>query len=352
MTAILHGMVEVAIDAVSAFEQAAEDLATGLEPYGLVFEPFAGGRILARGAEIGRVARWQPGEGFTLVWAGVEGAGVEPAIVFAFRSVPPGTEVGFEVRNWTAPLGPFADALGWLATQVAAPLLHALGPSAAGDWITDRVARRPSGRWARDTYRDPLFHYPNFRVILEELALAPDDVLLDVGCGGGVLLREGLKSGCRAAGVDHSAEMVRVAREANAAAVAARRLHVVRASAERLPFAAGTFTCAAMTGVLGFLPDPVIAFAEIRSVLRPRGRVVALGSDPRLRGTPAAPEPIASRLRFYEDEDLVRIARAAGFDEAGVIRRDLEPHARAAGVPEEHVPLFAGLTSFLVAKRA
>jgi SAM-dependent methyltransferase len=127
------------------------------------------------------------------------------------------------------------------------------------------------------------------------------------------------------------------------------RLEVREARAESLPFPDRTFSCAAMTGVLGFLPDPVAALAEIRRVLRRGGRFVALGSDPELKGTPAAPEPMASRLRFYDDAELAEIGRQAGFDPVEVVRRNLEPFAREVGVPEEHVPLFAGVTRFLIA---
>jgi SAM-dependent methyltransferase len=219
--------------------------------------------------------------------------------------------------------------------------VHATAPAAFGDWFTDRYARRPSGAQSRATYADPLYHYPNFRVILAELALSADDYLLEVGCGGGALLKAALESGCRAAAIDHSAEMVRLARQTNAAAIAAGRLEVIQGDARSLPFPDATFTRAAMTGVLGFLPDPVAAFAEIRRVLRNGGRFVGLGSDPELRGTPGAPEPMASRLRFYEADELESMGRAAGFADVRVLRRDLEQFAREAGVPEEHLPLFA-----------
>jgi SAM-dependent methyltransferase len=242
---------------------------------------------------------------------------------------------------------------GWFASEVAAPFLRTTAPASFGDWLTDRRARRPSGAQARAVYRDPLYHYPNFYVILAELVLSPNDYLLEVGCGGGVLLKEALKSGCRAAGVDHSPDMVRLAEEVNHDAVAEGRLEIQQASADRLPFPDATFTCAAMTGVFGFLPDPVVALREIRRVLGKGGRLVVLGSNPALRETPAAPQPMASRLRFYEDDELRRLAEVAGFDRANVVRRDLEPYARQVGVPQDHLSLFAGQGEpFLLAKKS
>jgi ubiquinone/menaquinone biosynthesis C-methylase UbiE len=179
-------------------------------------------------------------------------------------------------------------------------------------------------------------------VILTELALSPDDSLIEVGCGGGALLSEALKSGCRAAAIDHSPDMVRLAQEVNHDAVVDGRLDVRQVNADHLPFPDATFTCATMTGVLGFLPDPIAALREIRRVLSPGGRLVVLGSDPAMRGTLAAPEPMASYLRFYSDDELRQLAIEAGFGRAKVVRRDLEPFARQAGLPEEDLMLFVG----------
>jgi ubiquinone/menaquinone biosynthesis C-methylase UbiE len=176
-------------------------------------------------------------------------------------------------------------------------------------------------------------------------------VLLEVGCGGGAFLHDALESGCRAVAIDHSPDMVRLARETNAEAVAEGRVEILEASADRLPFPDEMFTAATMTGVLGFLPDPVVALAEIRRVLAGGGRLALLGTDPAWRGTPAAPEPMASRLRFYEDEDLVRFAHDAALSDARVVRRSLGDAAREVGVPDEYVELFEADAPFLVARK-
>jgi SAM-dependent methyltransferase len=318
-----------------------DELRLGLERQGLRLEDDC---VREGDADVGKVVTWERGKRIVLRWWP---APWQPDTVtdVEVRFEPSGrsTRVTLEHRGWDAALGDDKEELaGWFAGEVLAPLLRSTAPVAFGDWLTDRAARRPSGAQAREVYRDPLYHRPNFRVLLEELALTDEDFLLEVGSGGGAFLYEALESGCRAAAIDHSADMVRLASEVNRKAIEAGRLEIRQASADALPFDDDRFTAAVMMGVLGFLPDPVKAFAEIRRVLIDGGRVAALGSDPELRGTEAAPEPMASRLHFYDDQALERIARKAGFTDVRVERRDLGRYALEAGVPEEYLELFAG----------
>ena len=154
--------------------------------------------------------------------------------------------------------------------------------------------------------------------VLEALQLTPEDVLLDVGCGGGVFLRRALETGCRAAGVDHSRDMVRLARKTTGGAVP-----IVHGSADALPFGDEEFTAISCLIALFFFPDPVAALREFRRVLdRERGRIAIYTTAPELKGTPAAPYPLATRGHFYEDDELAQLPYAAGFTQSGVTRPD------------------------------
>ncbi|MCI0578578.1 MAG: methyltransferase domain-containing protein [Chloroflexi bacterium] len=350
---ILRVTIDLALEPPGAFDLLVEELAAALARVGIGFAPGANGRLSQGEFEVGRVVSWEPGRRILLQWRQANWQPEEvTSVELRLEPVGGGTRVVLEHRDWGRLIGDPGELAGWFAGELAAPLLRAMAPAAFGDWLTDRWARRPSGPQSRAVYRDPVYHYPNFRVILAELALTPADYLVEVGCGGGALLKDALRSGCRAAAVDHSPDMVQLAREVNHEAVAEGRLEIRQAKADSLPFPDATFTCAAMTGVLGFLPDPVAALGEIRRVLVAGGRLVVLGSDPEERGTLAAPEPMASRLRFYDDDDLQRLAVEAGLAEVRVVRQDLEPFAREAGVPEEHVPLFAGPGArFLLARK-
>lgn len=175
------------------------------------------------------------------------------------------------------------------------------------DWLTDRVARRPAGHRARSTYGADDVHDFARRAILKALQLEAGDRLLEIGCGGGLLLHEASATGAAVTGLDHSQEMVDLARDRAPAA------EVVLGNAEKLPFADGSFTAVAMSIVLMFLPNPVAALRECRRVLAPGGRIAIYTTSPRLRGTPAAPEPLASRSFFYQDDELAALADTAGF---------------------------------------
>jgi ubiquinone/menaquinone biosynthesis C-methylase UbiE len=95
---------------------------------------------------------------------------------------------------------------------------------------------------------------------------AADDVL-EIGCGEGMLLAA--LAGRNKYGVDPSVHALRRARRRSAAEYAIAR-------AEELPFAEGHFDLVVTVGVMEHFQDPDAATAEIRRVLRPSGRYIAL----------------------------------------------------------------------------
>lgn len=252
---------------------------------------------------------------WTPEWATGERIELEPR----FEEIDGGTRITVELRGWDAALEAAVgrddrELVAWFAEHVVGPLARAASPDALAEWMTDRVARRPAGARAREIYRDPEMHKPGFHAILGALRLGPDDHLLEIACGGGVLLAWALESGCRATGLDHSEEMVRLARELAPGA------EVVLGRAEALPFGDASFTCVACATAFFFFADPVAVLREALRVLQPGGRLAFSTTPPELRGTPAAPEPIASRGRFYTDEELAEVAREAGFADVAVSR--------------------------------
>ena len=347
---------DVADGPEAAFDAFVDDLTAGLAVRGIRLPAAPGESITHGGRRIGDVVAWEPGQRILLSWHSADWLPEASAeILVRFEATSGGTRISVEYRHWRGGLGDMIPEIpGWFAREVAAPVLEATAPGTLGHWILDRKARRPSGAASRSTYRDPTYHRPNFTLLLESLALSAGDYLLEVGCGGGAFLHEALESGCRAAAIDHSGEMVRLASEVNHAAIQAGRLAIVTADAERIPYASGRCSCAVTTGVFGFLARPKEALAEIHRVLARGGRLALFTGTRELVGTPAVPEWAAPRLRFYEDSELRELARAAGFVDVRVDRPDLEPYARQAGLSEDAVAFFrgAGGAQLLTARKA
>jgi SAM-dependent methyltransferase len=334
--------VVVALEPAAAFEAVTQSLADAPQLTGVELDTERGRIVDGSGAEIGRIVSWEPGEGATLVLRGEPSTDREMVLELETKPAADGTRITVTVRGLADALGGDPeDPAAWLGSELIAPLVRATTAERLGDWVTDRRVRRPSGAASRENYHDPAYHWPNFDAVLTELGLDASDRLLEVGCGGGAFLSAALRSGCTAAAVDHSPDMVRLARRINAEAIAAGRLEIMRADAAALPFAHGGFTAAAMTGVLAFLPDQAAALAEIHRVLAPGGRLVVFTGSPAMAGTPAAPEPYASRLRFLEDDELESLARTAGFTAAQVTRPDLRPLAAGRGIEGDVLMIFA-----------
>jgi SAM-dependent methyltransferase len=177
----------------------------------------------------------------------------------------------------------------------------------------DKLARRPYGRVARKTYGDPHAHDFLWPDLLDALELEKDDRLLDVGCGGGSFIRHVRETvGCTVSGLDHSRTMVKLAAP-----------YAALGEAEAMPFETDFFTALSSIQVFMFFADPLQVLREMRRVLDPEvGRGAIWTTAPEGRGTPASPEPIGSLGHFHSDDELLGLARTAGFWDAEIAARD------------------------------
>jgi demethylmenaquinone methyltransferase/2-methoxy-6-polyprenyl-1,4-benzoquinol methylase len=143
------------------------------------------------------------------------------------------------------------------------------------------------------------------RRALRELALPKGSRVLDVCCGTGDLTLAGALEGYRVTGADFTGPMLGLAVQKFGAA-ASRPEGLIRADAQDLPFADGSFDGLTVAFGLRNVVDPQRALAECRRVLRPGGRLAVLEffqiPNPAWRGL----------FRLYFHGVMPLAARAAG----------------------------------------
>jgi SAM-dependent methyltransferase len=186
----------------------------------------------------------------------------------------------------------------------AADQTHPAGPHASAERAlgTVGIARRPVGSaesvmansawWDADADDYHAEHgeflgVADFRWCPEGLREADEGLLgpvrgrrvLEVGCGSAPCARWLTEQGASVVGLDLSAAMLRYATAANQATGIG--VPLVRANAERLPFASDSFdiACSAF-GAVPFVADVDAVFAEVARVLRPEGRWVFAVTHP------------------------------------------------------------------------
>lgn len=132
--------------------------------------------------------------------------------------------------------------------------------------------REEFNRWAESGRGEGMEreHLPIVLPMLEIMRIAPDEAVLDVGCGIGWLVRliaAQVPRG-RAAGIDLSDEMIRQARELSAGQ---ERVQFEAGSAERIPFPDASFNRVVSIESAYYWPDPGAGIREIHRVLEPGG---------------------------------------------------------------------------------
>jgi demethylmenaquinone methyltransferase/2-methoxy-6-polyprenyl-1,4-benzoquinol methylase len=123
-------------------------------------------------------------------------------------------------------------------------------------------------------FQDPRWR----RAAVEAVAAGPEDRVLDVACGTGLVSRALVdRWGCHVVGLDQSASMLGRARAKLAAdPQLAERVTLVEGEAESLPFADREFDHLTFTYLLRYVDDPAATLRELARVVRPGGRISSL----------------------------------------------------------------------------
>ena len=115
------------------------------------------------------------------------------------------------------------------------------------------------------------------RFLVSCVDAAPTSTVLDVATGTAAVALELVRQkGCAVVAVDHSAEMLEVARRRVQLAAATRQVRLVEATADELPFEDETFDALTFTYLLRYVDDPTATMRELARVVRPGGSIAML----------------------------------------------------------------------------
>ncbi len=113
---------------------------------------------------------------------------------------------------------------------------------------------------------------------LTHVAIEPNYVILDVGCGGGKTINRlapQVPQG-RVYGIDHSPDMVRYAKKLNKKFVEQSQVEIREASAEKTGYPSDFFDLVTACETYYFWSSLPAAFREIRRVLKPNGKLLII----------------------------------------------------------------------------
>ena len=177
--------------------------------------------------------------------------------------------------------------------------------------------RNPVGEGGREVIeRMYSGHAAMTRALVAVLEPKEDDVILDVGCGGGFAISLFAQRAMKVYGIDHSELSVEKALAFNADAVREGRVAVEKASVLDMPFADGMFTLVTALETVYFWDRAPECYARIFRALRPGGRFAIL-VEAWLDGDTPVNEPERMdilRMKLYSPEEFAADLRAAGFD--------------------------------------
>ena len=128
-----------------------------------------------------------------------------------------------------------------------------------------------------------LSHSKIYLWAIENLNIKHQSRVLDVGCGGGKAVKifaSSAKNGT-VCGVDHSEEMVVMARRLNHHFIGSNRVQIRQASVLELPYRENCFDIITAFETIQFWPDVINGLKEVKRVMKPEGQLLIVNRFPK-----------------------------------------------------------------------
>lgn len=157
---------------------------------------------------------------------------------------------------------------------------------------------------------------------LKHLDIQSDDIVLDVGCGGGININRMSKKAKKVYGVDYSIESVKLSRKVNRQEIYDGKVVVLKGNVQSLPFEDDTFDIVTAFETVYFWPDIEKCFGEVKRVLKPGG-IFLIGMES--NGNDNMVMKISEKLidmTVYNDEEITEFLKNNNYSKITVYLRD------------------------------
>ncbi len=165
-------------------------------------------------------------------------------------------------------------------------------------------------------------HTPISLWVLKHLDIKESDVILDVGCGGGININRMAEKAKKVYGVDYSEKSVKISREVNEDLIDKEIVEVKQGNVQNLDYEDNTFDIVTAFETVYFWPDIENCFGEVKRVLKPGG-IFLIGMES--NGSDNIPMKISEKLidmKAYNDEELTRFLENNDYSEITVYLKD------------------------------
>jgi len=157
---------------------------------------------------------------------------------------------------------------------------------------------------------------------LKHLDIQCDDIILDVGCGGGININRMAKYAKKVYGVDYSIESVNLSREVNREYINQGKVEVLEGNVQAMPFDDDSFDIVTAFETIYFWPDIEKCFGEVKRILKPGG-IFLIGMES--NGSDNLIMKLSEKLidmTVYNDEEVTRFLENNDYSEIKVYLRD------------------------------
>ena len=190
--------------------------------------------------------------------------------------------------------------------------------------------RKPSGDFApRIAAKMDEVNGPLFDLALETMKIEDNDSILEIGFGSGTQFTKlaGKARALNISGVEHSPEMIEMAREGNPSLIDSGRLSLEQGTSEQLPYPDRSFDVVYCNMVIYFWDRPEPHLSEIRRVLKDEGHFyTGLRSKESMLKLPF----IEHGFNTYGVEEWRTVVQENGFD-VTTINRSTDPAVEING---------------------